>query len=69
MSQRNNAAANDGKVVLSVAVALLLVTWFYYLEAYGVVLGAVYGVGAVELFNRTSTGRRVKALLRGSKEK
>lgn len=68
MSQKNNGAASDIKVVISVAAALLLVTWTYYLEAYGVVLGAVYGVGAVELFNRTSTGRRVKAMLRGSKD-
>lgn len=52
-------------VGVSVLVAALLVTSLYFLEAYGIVLGAVYGMLAADYYNRSDFGKRIRRFLRG----
>jgi hypothetical protein len=59
-----DAFKRDVGILFSVVAVLCLVTYCYYLQFYGAVLAAVYGAGAMELFNRTSVGRRVQEFIR-----
>lgn len=68
MRSNNNRFFNDMKVVSSIIIVLLLVSYFYYLEVYGAVLAAVYGMGAVEVYERTSLGLRIKGFIRGRRK-
>jgi len=53
-------------VGVSVLVPALLVTLLYFLEAYGILLGAVYGILAADYYNRSDFGKRIRRFLRGS---
>lgn len=67
MGEKERVSASSGGVGAAIAVMLLLVSWCYYMEIYGAVLAAVYGMAVAELYNRTSTGRKFRAWLRGEK--
>lgn len=69
MSSKKDVFISDIKVFASVALALVLASIFYYLEVYGAVLAAVYGIGVVELLNQTSTGRKIKAFTRKGRDR
>lgn len=55
----------DVKVVCAMIIVFSLVSYFYYLEIYGAVLAAVYGMGVAEVFDRTFFGFKVREFIRG----
>lgn len=60
--------SRDAMVLVSVCLMLAFVSVFYYLEAYGIVLAAVFGCAAADLYNRTSIGQRVRNWLRPNRQ-
>ena len=58
----------DASTLISVAVMVAIATFCFLFEAYFLVLAAIYGCAAAELYNRTSLGRRIRSRLSRSKE-
>lgn len=53
---------------LTVSFGAILAASFYAVEAYGLLLAAFYGVLLGEVYNRSESGKRIQAFLRGQQD-
>ncbi|MGY6587377.1 MAG: hypothetical protein ACXIUB_03720 [Wenzhouxiangella sp.] len=57
-------SSNDRRVISEAIFMALFMTVFFYLEAYVILLGGLYGVLLYDAYNRTSHGKRIRERLR-----